>query len=280
MRVVRRDIEKKRPSRVSSFCIVDALDGVRKRKASFEEVDYVALGDYTGQGEEYFARDAQDGRRMASVHVMTKDTPDVLSQIILRDYLQCHSLEAEEYSEVKRRAYDNGKTDRSEYPKKKKEFLLGLIERFLHSKRRKKMCEHARHSVFYDAMNKRALDKTPDIPHSPRCMVKTTDLLKGTTPALILAALSKEDLYGYRVIQLIRETSEEVFSLGEGSVYPVLHALEKKGLVKSRWEVQEVGPARKYYALTAKGRRELEGAAKIWRSYSSAVEGVLGFAGV
>ncbi len=107
-----------------------------------------------------------------------------------------------------------------------------------------------------------------------------TDLLKGTTSTLVLAALSKEELYGYRIIQLIKEASDDALSLGEGSVYPILHALEGKELVKSRWQVQEVGPARKYYALTAKGRKELEGAAKTWRSYTGAVDGVLGFAGV
>jgi GrpB-like predicted nucleotidyltransferase (UPF0157 family) len=114
---------------IDILVIVDALDDVRKRKVIFEDAGYISLGDYTGKGEEYFARDAQDGRRMVSIHVMTKDTPDVLSQIILRDYLRCHPLEVEEYSEVKRRAYDNGKTGRAEYPKKKKDFLFGLIDR-------------------------------------------------------------------------------------------------------------------------------------------------------
>lgn len=111
-------------------------------------------------------------------------------------------------------------------------------------------------------------------------MLKTTDLLKGTTSTLVLAALSKEELYGYRIIQRIKEAGDEALSLGEGSVYPILHALESKGLVKSRWETQKIGPARKYYALTAKGKKELEGAAKTWRSYVGAVDGVLGFAGV
>lgn len=111
-------------------------------------------------------------------------------------------------------------------------------------------------------------------------MLRTADLLKGTTPALILAALSQEDLYGYRIIQRIQEVTDDALSLGEGSVYPVLHALEKKGFVRSRWETQEVGPARKYYALTATGRRQLAVAAKTWRAHATAVEGVLGFAAV
>jgi len=111
-------------------------------------------------------------------------------------------------------------------------------------------------------------------------MLRTSDLLKGTTPALILAALAKEDLYGYRIIKLIQEESDDALKLGEGSVYPVLHALESKGLVKGRWETREIGPARKYYALTSKGKKELKTAAATWRGYSTAVEGVLGFAGV
>lgn len=119
-----------------------------------------------------------------------------------------------------------------------------------------------------------------DIPYTVRYMLRTADLLKGTTPALILAALSNEDLYGYRIIQLIREESDDALKLGEGSVYPVLHALEGKGFVKSRWETQEVGPARKYYALTAKGRKELDSATETWRAHAKAVEGVLGYAGV
>ncbi len=114
---------------IDILVIVDDLNDVRKRQLRFEEAGYIALGDYTNKGEEYFVRDAQDGRRMVSIHIMPKDIPDVFSQIILRDYLRCHPLEVEEYSEVKRKAYNNGKTDRADYPKKKKEFLLGLIER-------------------------------------------------------------------------------------------------------------------------------------------------------
>ncbi len=127
---------------------------------------------------------------------------------------------------------------------------------------------------------KAPLDMSPYIPHHTRYMLRTSDLLKGTTPALILAVLAKEDLYGYRIIQLIRQESDEALKLGEGSVYPVLHALEAKHLVKSRWETQEIGPARKYYALTAKGKEQLDVAVKTWRTYAGAVEGVLGFAGV
>ncbi len=114
---------------IDILVIVDDLDEVRKRKVGFLETSYISLGDYIGNGEEYFARDAEDGRRMVSIHVMKKDTPGVLFQIILRDHLRCHPLEVEEYSSVKRKAYDNGNTDRAEYPQKKKDFLLGLLDR-------------------------------------------------------------------------------------------------------------------------------------------------------
>jgi GrpB-like predicted nucleotidyltransferase (UPF0157 family) len=114
---------------IDILVIVDVLDDVRKRQSSFEAAGYTWLGDYTGQGEEYFVRDAEDGRRTVSIHVMSKDAPEVLSQIRLRDYLRTHPLEVEAYSKVKRVAYDGGKTDRADYPKKKKDFLLALIER-------------------------------------------------------------------------------------------------------------------------------------------------------
>lgn len=114
---------------IDILVIVDYLEGVRKKRRIFEEAGYTSLGDYTGKDEEYFVRDAQDGRRVTSIHVMSKNSPDVFSQIILRDYLLCHASEVEEYSKVKREAYNDGKTDRVDYPKKKKDFLLGLIER-------------------------------------------------------------------------------------------------------------------------------------------------------
>ncbi len=102
-----------------------------------------------------------------------------------------------------------------------------------------------------------------------------TQLLKGTTPQLLLAALSRREMYGYELIKDVREKSDDVISLGEGSVYPILHALEKEGLVKSHWVHLEKGPGRKYYRITVKGKRTLEDAKKQWKGFELAVERVL-----
>ena len=106
-------------------------------------------------------------------------------------------------------------------------------------------------------------------------MLDISQLLKGTTPQLVLAALMKKEKYGYEIIKDIRDASEEVIQLGEGSVYPLLHALEQKGLVKSRWVQQEKGPGRKYYKLTPKGIKSLGEAKTQWKTFEQAVQRVL-----
>lgn len=106
-------------------------------------------------------------------------------------------------------------------------------------------------------------------------MMDFAQLLKGTTPQLILAALAEHEMYGYELIKHIRDVSADVISLGEGSVYPLLHALEKEGLVKSHWVHLEKGPGRKYYQLTTAGKRALADAKKQWKGFELAVHRVL-----
>lgn len=97
---------------------------------------------------------------------------------------------------------------------------------------------------------------------------------------LILAVLREEELYGYRIIQSLKEKSAEALQAGEGSVYPILHALEKDGLLKSRWVEEGARPPRKYYRLTMKGQKALDTSKETWRSYTRAVESVLSNASV
>lgn len=96
-------------------------------------------------------------------------------------------------------------------------------------------------------------------------------MLKGMTPQLVLASLLHEERYGYDIIQAIKNASEDVLQLGEGSVYPILHALEQKRFITSRWEIQEKGPARKYYRITSAGKRELETSQGQWKTFESAI---------
>lgn len=104
----------------------------------------------------------------------------------------------------------------------------------------------------------------------------TSELLKGSTKNLILAAVSKTEMYGYEIVKEIRDQSDDIITLGEGSIYPALHELEKLGFLTSRWESQEGTPDRKYYRITRKGKKLLEKAIGEWRIFSKAINQIYG----
>ncbi len=101
------------------------------------------------------------------------------------------------------------------------------------------------------------------------------ELMKGTGAALVMRVLEREDLYGYRIVKTLEEMSEGLFHMNEGSLYPILHALEAEGLLDSYWQEYD-GRRRKYYTLTAKGKRALAEKKEEWQTFSSAVSKVLG----
>lgn len=80
-----------------------------------------------------------------------------------------------------------------------------------------------------------------------------TQLLKGTTPLLVLTVISDGELYGYEIAQRIRERSGGAFAPSEGSLYPALHRLEADGALTGTWRASDRGPRRRYYQLTPKG---------------------------
>ena len=90
------------------------------------------------------------------------------------------------------------------------------------------------------------------------------DLLQGTLDMLILKAVSLGPLHGYGIIQRIRQMSEEMLDVEQGSLYPALYRIEQRGWVSSKWEVNETGRRAKFYALTAAGRRHLEAEEASW----------------
>jgi len=96
-------------------------------------------------------------------------------------------------------------------------------------------------------------------------------LLKGNTDFLILSLLEQEPMYGYQMIKELERRSQGFFRLGEGTLYPALHRLERAGLVEGRWEQLPSGQDRRYYSLTPKGETGLEAQASSWRSFASAV---------
>lgn len=97
------------------------------------------------------------------------------------------------------------------------------------------------------------------------------ELTKGSSSLLVLSVLESKDMYGYQIIKEIEMKSEHVFSFKEGTLYPILHAFERDGYVKSYWEESEQGRKRKYYHITKKGIKELAKSREEWKTYSSAV---------
>ena len=102
-----------------------------------------------------------------------------------------------------------------------------------------------------------------------------TQLVKGTVRLLVLRLLYREPMYGYQMIQHLRDRSEGYFSLGEGALYPLLHELEEQGFVRAKWQEQQGRPSRRYYHLTAKGKRELARRMQGWQGFTKAVDLVL-----
>ncbi len=90
------------------------------------------------------------------------------------------------------------------------------------------------------------------------------DLLQGTLDMLILKALSLGELHGYGIIQRIRQLSDEMLNVEQGSLYPALYRIEQKGWVSSKWVVHETGRDAKFYKLTRAGRRQLEAEEASW----------------
>ncbi|MCK5653251.1 MAG: PadR family transcriptional regulator, partial [Gemmatimonadetes bacterium] len=84
-----------------------------------------------------------------------------------------------------------------------------------------------------------------------------SDLYTGTLDVLILKALVDRSLHGYGIGLWLRKTSQEVFNVKEGVLYPALHRLQRKGLVKARWDKSETGRRAKFYRLTPAGREHL-----------------------
>jgi PadR family transcriptional regulator, regulatory protein PadR len=93
------------------------------------------------------------------------------------------------------------------------------------------------------------------------------ELMGASTSLLVLSVLAKEASYGYRVIKRVNEEADGKFVWQEGTLYPVLHKLEKEGLVRTQWQEAETGRRRKYYYITAKGRDALVERKRQWNDF-------------
>src|SRR5262252_2467021 len=101
------------------------------------------------------------------------------------------------------------------------------------------------------------------------------ELLKGSISLLLLNLPSRGEMYGYEILQAAAVRSANAFEFKEGTLYPALHQLEKKGLIKSEWRRAENGRERKYYSLTAKGKKTAREYERQWHHLTGAIAAIL-----
>ena len=101
------------------------------------------------------------------------------------------------------------------------------------------------------------------------------EMLQGTLDVLVLKTLSWGPMHGYGVARWLQQVTNDVLRIEEGSLYPALHRLERRGWVDSEWGVSENNRRAKYYRITADGRRQLRAESSTWAAFSEAVSKVL-----
>ena len=92
------------------------------------------------------------------------------------------------------------------------------------------------------------------------------ELIGASSIPILLSILSKNESYGYEIIQKVKEISNGKIEYGDGTLYPVLHKLEKKGLIESSWKMAQSGRKRKYYKISQNGKEELVREKENWNT--------------
>lgn len=115
-------------------------------------------------------------------------------------------------------------------------------------------------------------------------MAVDKSLISGSTSMLILRLLEEKDMYGYEMIEGLRRKSRNVFELKAGTLYPLLHGMETKGLLRAYTlpdepSSEKTGKVRKYYSITKEGRKALAEKKEEWIAYTQAVADVLSMGG-
>src|SRR5229473_805770 len=101
------------------------------------------------------------------------------------------------------------------------------------------------------------------------------DLPQGTLDLLILKTLALEPQHGWAISERVQQISKDVLQIQQGSLYPALHRLERRGWIKARWGASENNRRAKYYELTHSGRKQLRSETTAWRKLTAAVAQVL-----
>src|ERR1700747_528071 len=106
-------------------------------------------------------------------------------------------------------------------------------------------------------------------------MAKKIDLPQGTLDLLILRTVAREPQHGWAISERIQQISSEVLLIQQGSLYPALHRLERRGWIKARWGTSDNNRRAKYYELTKSGAKQLEQETETWRKLTMAVAQIL-----
>jgi PadR family transcriptional regulator, regulatory protein PadR len=102
-------------------------------------------------------------------------------------------------------------------------------------------------------------------------MSKPTDLVQGTLDLLILNVIATGPMHGWAIAQRIKQISDDVLQVGQGSLYPALHKLEQQGWIEAEWGESENNRRAKYYSLTRAGRRAMAQETAQWERLSAAI---------
>lgn len=106
-------------------------------------------------------------------------------------------------------------------------------------------------------------------------MSKPSDLVQGTLDMLILKILALQPINGWAISQRLKQISSDVLGVSDGSLYPALHKLERRGWIRSEWKSSENNRRSKCYSLTRLGKKQLEQESANWNRVSSAISGIL-----
>jgi len=105
--------------------------------------------------------------------------------------------------------------------------------------------------------------------------VQRIDLPQGTLDLLILRTLSLGPQHGWAISERVQQVSSDVLRIQQGSLYPALHRLERRGWIKAKWGTSDNNRRAKYYELTRSGQKQLEAETEIWKKLTAAVAQIL-----
>lgn len=100
------------------------------------------------------------------------------------------------------------------------------------------------------------------------------ELMRGAGPTAVLGLLEQREMYGYELVVALQERTGGVLAMGQSTLYPLLYNLEAKKMIRGEWRTAESGRRRKYYELTAVGRKRLKAQRQQWQELFGAMEGL------